>query len=257
MEKIFTGIYDYFEKHRLALFLSFCISFLLAASFAIRVRLEEDISKILPNDKKLEKLNQVFQNSKFLDNLVTAVSLKDTAYSEPNSLVAFTSAFVKEIKQSLRPFISKINDKVNDSLTLELYQLVMDHLPIYLSENDYPSLDSLLIPQKIRQTLEQDLLTLSSPAGIAFKKIISIDPVGISWIGFRKIQKLQYDENLELFDNYIVTKDYKHLLFFITPAYPAGNTGRNSLFLAELDKTISRMCNENFKNIEIDYFGAS
>jgi uncharacterized protein len=257
MEKIFTGIYDYFEKHRLALFLSFCISFLLAANFAIRVRLEEDISKILPKDKKLEKLNQVFQNSKFLDNLVVAVSLKDTSSAEPDSLVAFTSAFVKEIKQTLRPFIGKINDKVNDSLTLKLFQLVTDHLPIYLSENDYPTLDSLLNPQKIGQTLEQDLLTLSSPAGIAFKKIISIDPVGISWIGFRKIQKLQFDENLELYENYIVTKDYKHLLFFITPAYPPGNTGQNSLFLAELDKTIGRMSEENFKNIEIDYFGAA
>jgi len=257
MEKIFTGIYDYFEKHRLALFLSFFISFLLAAVFASRVRLEEDISKILPNDKKLEKLNQVFQNSKFLDNLVIAVSLKDTASSEPDSLVAFTSAFVKEIKRTLSPYISKINDRVNDSLSLEMYQLVMDHLPIYLSENDYTSIDSLLNPKKIRQILEQDLVTLSSPAGIAFKKIISTDPVGISWIGFRKIQKLQYDENLELYDNYIVTKDLKHLLFFITPAYPPGNTGRNGLFLAELDKTIDGLCRGNFRNIEVDYFGAA
>ena len=52
--------------------------------------MEEDISKILPKDKKIEKLNEVFQNSKFMDKLVVTVSLKDTsAAAQPDSLVAY------------------------------------------------------------------------------------------------------------------------------------------------------------------------
>ena len=73
--------------------------FLLAGWFAVQVKFEEDISKILPKDKKIEKLNEVFQNSKFMDKLVVTVSLKDTtAAAQPDSLVAYADAFVEKIQ---------------------------------------------------------------------------------------------------------------------------------------------------------------
>jgi len=42
----------------------FAVVFLLAGWFAAQVKFEEDISKILPKDKKIEKLNEVFQKFK-------------------------------------------------------------------------------------------------------------------------------------------------------------------------------------------------
>ena len=33
--------------------------------------------------------------------------------------------------------------------------------------------------------------------------MISNDPVGISFLGLKKLQQLQYDENFELYDNYV------------------------------------------------------
>ena len=71
--------------------------------------------------------------------------------------------------------------------------------------------------------------------------MISKDPVGISFLGLKKLQQFQYDDNFELYDNYIVTKDYKHLMMFITPAYPPNNTGKNALLLKGLDNVIDRL----------------
>lgn len=73
MEKIFTGIYNYFEKNRPAALIIFIVCLALAGWFASHVKFEEDISKVLPKNKKIEKLNQVFQNSKFIDKLVVMV----------------------------------------------------------------------------------------------------------------------------------------------------------------------------------------
>jgi len=87
MEKIFTRIYYYFKDHQPVLFVSFIISFVGIAFFASRIHFEEDISKFLPHDKKMEKLNEVFQNSKFADKLVITVSLKDTSTAQPDSLL--------------------------------------------------------------------------------------------------------------------------------------------------------------------------
>ena len=64
MKKILLNIYHFYEKRQPALYFTFAVIFLLAGWFAWQVKMEEDISKILPKDKKIEKLNEVFQNSK-------------------------------------------------------------------------------------------------------------------------------------------------------------------------------------------------
>src|SRR4249919_4146969 len=103
MQKILLHIYDYFKKHQPALYFTFAAIFLLTGWFAWQVKFEEDISKILPNDKKIEKLNQVFQNSKFMDKLVVTVSLKDTSSTaEPDSLVAYAGSFVEKVQEKLK-----------------------------------------------------------------------------------------------------------------------------------------------------------
>jgi predicted RND superfamily exporter protein len=258
MEKFFLRIYGYFEKHRTAFWLSFITSFVVVAYFAAHVRFEEDISKVLPKDKKIEKLNQVFQNSKFLDKLVVMVSLKDTnADAQPDSLISFTENFVAAAQQKLSPYIKKINDKVDDSFTMDLFATITSHLPIYLDEKDYARIDTLITPEKIKETLEKDFRTLTSPAGMALKNMISNDPVGISYLGLKKMQQLQYDDNYDLYNYYVVTKDHKHLLLFIVPAYLPNNTGKNEKLLHGIDEINDSLNATAFKNIEADYFGAT
>ena len=258
MAKFFIRIYRYFEKHRAVFFITLTVCFILAGYFAMQLKFEEDISKILPKDKKTDRLNQVFANSKFLDKLVVTVSLKDSnAMAAPDSLVAFADAFVSAVQNKLSPYITKINYKVNDSLALGLFGTVSEHLPIYLNEQDYTSIDSLIAPEKVAVTLGQNLRTLTSPAGFALKSMISNDPVGISFLGLKKLQHLQYDENFELYDSYVVTKAHQHLILFIQPAYPPNNTGKNALFLQGLDKIIDSLGGNGFKTATASYFGAT
>ena len=236
------------------IFLSAC--FLVLGFFALRVKFEEDISKILPKDKKIEKLNQVFNNSKFMDKLVVTISLKDSTATEPDSLVSYADNFVEKINADLGTLVGKINAKVDDGMALELFGTISDHLPIYLTEKDYLSIDSLITPEHLKLTLEQDFRTLTSPSGIALKSMIAKDPVGISFLGLKKLQQLQYDENFELYDNYVVTKDQRHLMLFITPAFPPNNTAKNELLLNGLDR-IADSLSQNNKSIETTYFGAT
>ena len=254
MENIFTGIYNFFEKRKTAFYACFIGCFIFIGYFSLQVKFEEDISKILPKDKRIEKLNQVFQNSKFMDKLVVTVSLKDTtATAQPDSLVAYAEQFVKAAQEKLSPYISAINYRVDDSLAMELLGTITDHLPIYLNDKDYQAIDTLITPTRLKETLEQDFRTLTSPAGLALKNMISKDPVGISLLGIKKIQQLQYDENFELYDNYIVTKDQQHLILFITPFYPPNNTGKNALLLQGLDNIIDAGSNQ----VTATYFGAT
>lgn len=257
MGEILIRIYNFFEKRRIAFFITLLVSFMLLGYFAMQVKLEEDIAKILPQDKKVEKLTEIFQDSKLMDKLVVTVSLKDTtAAPEPDLLVGFADALIEKLNENLSPYIRKINGKMDDELAMQLYGHVNNHLPVYLNENDYKAIDSLITPEAIKETLQQNFRTLTSPAGIALKSMISNDPVGISFLGLKKMQQLQYDENFELYDNYVVTKDERNLLIFITPAFPTGNTGENQLFLEGLDKIIDDLSVTN-SNLKASYFGAT
>lgn len=258
MDQLLIKIYTYYKKHRLVFFITFAASFILLGYFALQVRFEEDISKIVPRDKKIEKLTEVFENSKFMDKLVVTLSLKDTVSpAQPDSLVTYAGFFVQKLQEKLSPYISKINDKVDDALAMELFNTVSQHLPVYLDDKDYQSIDSLIAPPKIKATLEQNLQTLISPTGFALKNIISNDPVGITFLGLKKLQRLQYDENFDLYENYVVTKDQKHLLIFITPTYPPNNTLKNTRLLEGLDSIINISSNTEFKNMTASYFGAT
>ncbi len=79
----------------------------LATFFAARLKFEEDISKILPKDERVEKLNEVFRHSKFMDRLVVMVSAKDTAATVPDSLVSFADDLTNDIGQTLTPIFKR------------------------------------------------------------------------------------------------------------------------------------------------------
>ncbi|MBS1746988.1 MAG: 1-acyl-sn-glycerol-3-phosphate acyltransferase [Bacteroidetes bacterium] len=257
MENLFTRIYYFLKSNKAVLWITLISGFALFAFFASRIHFEEDISKILPHDKKIEKLNEVFQNSKFADKLVITVSLKDSVARQPDSLVEFTDTLAAHINEKLQPYISKTLYKADDDIALSLFNTINNNLPVYLDEDDYSTIDSLIQPAKIRQTLQQDFKTLISPAGLALKNMISHDPIGISFIALKKVQHLQYDENYQLYNNYIVTKDEKHLLIFITPKYTSANTGENEKFLEGLDAIIHDLTTGRYDNIDVSYFGAA
>ena len=256
MEKSLLAINSYFTKNRSIFYLVFTATFLFIAYFGFQVKFEEDISKIIPKDKKTDKLNEIFQNSKFIDKLVIMVSLKDSTVAQPDSLVAFADKFGVTVQDKLHPFIKKVNFRVDDDLALQLFETISQRLPVYLTEKDYQTIDTLITPEKVATSLQNDIKILSSPAGIALKKVISNDPVGISFIGLKKLQQLQYDKNFELYDDYVVTKDHKNLLLFITPTYSPNNTGKNAVFLKGLDDIFNNLCSTEFKGISVSYFGA-
>jgi predicted exporter len=257
MEKILVGIYNYFNARKQLFYMVFALSFVLVGFFASRIRFEEDISKVLPKDKKIEKLNYIFQNSKFVDKLVVMVSLKDSTQQQPDSLITFADNFTETVQQKLPGYISKINAKVDDGLVMELLGTINKSLPIYLNERDYLNIDTLIRPDQVKETLTRNLRTLNSPAGLALKGMISADPVGISYLGLKKLQQLQYDENFELYDSYVMTKDHKNLLLFITPKYSPNNTGENAVMLKGIDQAIDSLQAKNFKSVDCSYFGTT
>ncbi len=255
MEGVFLSIYNYFEKHKAMLWLTAIASFLAVGFVASRITIEEDITSILPHEKKLDKLQQVFQDSRFSDLLTVTFSQKDsTKDAAPDSLVAFADAFTETATGKLAPYIRQIKAKADDSTTTNLVQGIQESLPVFLSRADYDTIDSLISPARIKATLEYDYNTLISPSGLVLKKIIQADPVGITWLGVKKLRKI--DDQYDTYDGYIMTRDHRNLQLFINPANAAKETGKNAKFFKELDAVMDSL-QKQFPGIDASYFGAA
>ncbi len=255
MQNPFVQLDRFFRKKPFLFWIVFLAFTGLTATLASRIRLEEDITSIIPKDEKTNALNEIFQQSKMLDRMILTIGTSNETAPDPDSLVQFADAVADSIHNRLAPYIKELHREVKEETTLQLFDAVHQHLPVFLEEHDYASLDSLVIPEKVRETLERNYATLRSPAALAFKQFIARDPAGIATPALKKLQLLQYDQQFELYDNHILTRDGKELILFITPAYPKNNTAKNAAFLNELDQLIASF--QTHPEFSITYFGGT
>lgn len=256
MDNPFVQIYRFFQSHRVVFWCCFFGFIAVIALMASRIKLEEDITSIIPKDEKTSALNEIFQQSKVLDKMILTVgsTVKDTP--DPDSLVSLADELADSIHHQLAPYVKEIAREVKEETTLQLFDAIHAHLPIFLEERDYASLDSLTQPQKVKETLERNYSTLRSPAGLAFKQFIARDPAGIATPALRKLQLLQYDQQFELYDNHIITRDGRQLVLFITPVYPKNSTAENAVFLEGLDQLIEQFKTQH-PEFSITYYGGT
>lgn len=257
MQKTFTSIFDFFKKNKAALYLTFFTTLALFVLFASRVKFVEDVYAIIPKDEKTEKLTQVFENSKFADKLVVMVSLRDSTLTDPDKLTAYADIFAEHLQQDAKPYIKNLRHKIDEAFTYSLFETIQNHLPVFLTESDYNKIDTLLQPEELAKSLRRSSSILGIPSATPVKNIVLKDPSGISFLALQKLQQLQYEDNFTLHQNHFITKDKKTLMSFITPAFPAGNTGKNQYLFKAIDAVIDSLQQNGFPNISTQYFGAA
>ena len=253
MKKGLLYLYDFFHVRKL-LFYSITIGlFVIAGIIASRIHIEEDIAKMMPAGHDTQKVTDILSHSGFADKIVVKITMAHD--SNPEALTTLADSFEQRLTRDYGDYVSDIKTRVSDHTILDIYNTIHEHLPVYLDLADYVTIDSLIAPPQVRSTLERDYKILTSPAGIVLKRMIADDPTGISNIALRKLQALQINNEYDLYDGYIVTKDRKSLVLFITSKNPGTETSKNAKLIAGLDKVVQGLSTSG-SGAEIDYYGA-
>ncbi len=108
MAKPFLYIYAYFAANRKVFFAVFIGLFLLTGFFSLKIKPEEDISKILPKDRQSEKLNELLRHARFADKLVLMVSMKDSSRISPDTLALFSDSFASRLRNQYPAFVHTV-----------------------------------------------------------------------------------------------------------------------------------------------------
>ncbi len=244
-------VYLFFSKRKLiftVLMISICG---LLGFYASKIKLEEDITRFVPQDKNSASINSILENLKSKDKLV--IHLTGESADNVDKLVETADTIFNALQTLPKESYSDITYRISDNTMQSVYDIFYNNLPFFLSEKDYLRITNLIAPDSIQYTLRKDYEALLSPSGMVLGKFIKRDPLNIVPLALKKMESIKLDENFETYNGAIVTKDHKHLLLFVTPAFSANETSKNKALINFVKNTSHKLSNSEIK---VELFGA-
>ncbi len=255
MQGFFTSIYKLFTNNKLYLVVYLLAILLFSGFFGSKLKFHEDISSIIPADKRIDQINMVLNQSKFADQIIFNFSSKDSSDVIPDSLLLYAKQ-ISQILEADTQFVEQVMLSVAGNVYGQLHAFFYNNLPFYLSDDDYKELAERVSSEGIETSLKKGFKSLISPAGIATRKYIFKDPLNIVPFALKRLENFQVDDNFELYQSSIFTKDKKHLLVFLDPVYQASNTQQNSYLIEKIDSVLQSVIPIESK-VQVEYYGGT
>ncbi|WP_292010136.1 MMPL family transporter [Chryseobacterium sp.] len=253
MHRFFIFLYHLIAKNRLSYSVITLGIISVSLFFASKINFEEDINQIIPKSEKSDLTAKVLKQLNFSDKIIVIIENKSDEDSFQLSETA--NLFLQKI-EPLKKYIHSVQGKVNENEISKTFDFVNQNLPLFLDEKDYHIISTKLKKDSISKQVEDNYISLVSPTSLVTKDFIKKDPLGITFLGIKKLNALNISNDFKLEDNFIVTKDGKTLLLFIDPQNKSNDTKSNEAFVDKLDQ-IKDDLNKEFKGkTETSYFGS-
>lgn len=253
MHRFFIYLYYLIAKNRIISIVTALGIALACLFFASKINFEEDINQLIPKSEKSDLTAKVLKQLNFSDKIIVIIEKKS---GDNNFQLSETADQFIEKTKPLKKYIGSVQGKVNDNEISETFDFVNQNLPLFLDENDYKEIEKKLSKDSIAKQVENNYVSLVSPTSLVTKEFIKKDPLGITFLGIKKLNALNINKDFKLEDNYIVTKDGKNLLLFIEPKNKSNDTKNNEEFINQLNE-IKDNLNQQYKGkTEVNYFGS-
>ncbi len=255
MSEALVHFYLFFRKRKALLFTGTVVIFLLLLWIASGIKFEEDISGMVSNDKASRTMEMLGVT----DKIIITVSPGDqNTTANADSLEIIGQMLADSITARCdHNLIKSVAFRASDTTMQAVMDLVISNLPIFLTEEDYPRIDSMISADFIREAMKKNYRLLGSPAGMMVKERISSDPLGISNLALSRLRSLQPGDQFVVRNGSIFTSDLKNLLIFVAPANSASETAINDLLVDQLEASVLSV-NESIEgDYRIRYFGGT
>lgn len=253
MYKLVSLIYDFFDQNKKLYYTVLFTSILALAVLATYIKIDTDVSSMMPKDKTLSSVVNALKGTKLSEQIFFLI--KPTKELNEDNLADVTDLFVDDVKKSLPSFISNIRYSSSDQDFNSVYNVLQENFPYFLEEADYDKIDSLITEESIRSSLQANYQTLLSPSGIVFKSKIINDPLGISDIVFKKLERLKPASNLTVSNGLFTTDSGKTAVIILSPSFSSTNADSTAIFINHIDDLIAKHAQTS--DIEILYYGAA
>ncbi len=255
MSHFFLAINSYLNKNKFRSIGILLTLFLCLFFFATKISFQENITQLIPSSNESTITSKVLKQVNFADKITIIIKSKNNG--TPDDLSAYANQFIDSINGNCKPYVSKIQGKLDEGKIQETFDFVYQNLPFFLDREDYNTIQNKIEEDSVSKIIEADYKSLVSPTGIISKDFILKDPLGISFIAMNKLQQLSFGDDFEFNNGYILTKDKKKLLLFLTPKMAANETDTNTLFIEKLNLIQTQLNLKFHSKVEMSYFGAT
>jgi len=255
VNNIFYKFHNDMKRRKLLLigFLVVLLSILLFLS--LRLNLEEDISKLVPQSDETKTLNKVLKNTDFSDKIIVNISGSEEATAD--DLTSYAAEFIDSIQTNCAEFILNVQGEIPEENMMETMDFVYANLPLFLDDKDYDYMLGVLSKDSLSALVQNNYRTLVSPSGVIAKNSIRQDPFGLTFKALTKLEKLKISDNFDIYNGFLITKSKKNLLLFIKPKLPANETDSNKEFVKKL-YSISESLNKRYQSkAQSEYYGST
>ncbi|MDR2038540.1 MAG: MMPL family transporter [Bacteroidales bacterium] len=258
MSRFTIFIYLYFKKHK-ALFYGILISTtLFFAYFGLKINFEEDISKLLPSVEKGGTEKLVFSNLKVKDKIFILFNpVSDTI--DTDELVDICDEFVQALldKDTINDAIYNVLYQIDESLFQNGITFLYENVPVFLEASQYRQLDSLLQKEQVEKQMEENYATLISTAGMAFRDVITQDPIALRNIFMSGLGGIGsgLGGNFTFYNGHIFTSDTTVAIAFLSPNFKSFDSKKGTRLSEMIEQEIASF-QQQYPGVEILYHGA-
>ncbi|MFN6946520.1 MAG: MMPL family transporter [Cytophagaceae bacterium] len=253
MTTIFYKIHLLTKRYKAVSITFFILILSTCLYFASKIDLEENIVNVIPKDNNIVQINKALEGFKMNNRLVFHLYYNDSSKTAQD-LIRAVHQIEDSINNNFLEYISELKIQFPDSHLETMYSYYTRHLPLYLEDDDYAVVSERTTEEGIRKTVENNYRALISPMSMVTKKMLVKDPFNLVSIPLKKTREFQFDDNIQLYHNHLLTKDQRHLIFFVGLANPPNETSKNGAFIAGMDKLIQSFEVSN-PSLNIEYFG--
>ena len=260
MNKFFLSIYDYLSKNKpLAIALLLVITALCVFS-ALRLDYKENIADFLPTDPEKERYTSVY-NDLSDQGQITVIFAADTTKVDSDeamdAMMDAMDAFEANWKATdTAMLVSNLQCKVDDNQVFEAIDFIRENPPLFLTQEDYHRMDSLLAePDYVATCMGNIKRMLSMPTVSFVVDGVKADPLNLYSPALQRLNALNPTQNYRVEDEYLFNeRGDKGFAFFSSP-FSGSDTKGNAQVVGLLNQVIAQTEKEH-PEVRISAVGA-
>ncbi|MBQ2542852.1 MAG: 1-acyl-sn-glycerol-3-phosphate acyltransferase, partial [Bacteroidales bacterium] len=243
MSKFFLAIYDYLSRHKIlaAAILVVCVG--LSVWLSLLLHYEENITDFLPKSKENAKYTSVYESIGD-QGRITLIFRADTSladsedkkYSLMDAVDAFEENWYKYAPDSVDVDLQCHTD---ESAVFDALDFLRDNVAIFLTDDDYDRIDSLLSIDGYVDTCMQNVKRmLSFPMSSVAVEAITADPLNLFSPVLQRLSVLDVSGKYQVADGYLFDDEGNAFAFMSSP-YASSDTKANAVLSEAIDSAIS------------------
>ncbi len=181
MIDIVLKIYDYLHRHTMVCVSTFGLLTAVLIGLVSRIDFNEDISAFLPLDENYKKSMQVYQDISGANKVLVIFRSKEESDSAADSIVKAMNQYESFLAETdTSSTIKEKTTQIDYDKISEITDFVYQNIPLFLTEEDYARMDSLLsIPAYTESQLQENLQALFSPTSSFLASNLENDPLNL------------------------------------------------------------------------------